>query len=63
MKPNTKKVQGVVQAIEHLLSKYEALSSNPSTTKKKKKTKQLRLREVKKCPQGHTSNKLGMVKW
>jgi hypothetical protein len=28
---------GVAQAVEHLLSKYKALSSNPNPSKKKKK--------------------------
>jgi hypothetical protein len=35
---NTKKIGRMYQVIEHLPSKHEALSSNPSTTKKKKKT-------------------------
>jgi hypothetical protein len=31
-----KRVNGVTQEMEHLLSKYEALSSNPSTIQKRK---------------------------
>jgi hypothetical protein len=31
--------RGMIQVVEHLLSKYEALSSSPSTAKKKKKKK------------------------
>jgi hypothetical protein len=36
-KQKTKKFGGVAQAVESLLSKYEALKSNPSTTTKKEK--------------------------
>jgi hypothetical protein len=35
--PTHKRAGGVVQAVEHLPIKCEALSSNPSTDKKKKK--------------------------
>jgi hypothetical protein len=31
-----KRAEGVAQATEYLFSKHKALSSNPSTTKKKK---------------------------
>jgi hypothetical protein len=33
--PNTKGAGGVAQMVQPLLSKYEALSSNPSTKKKR----------------------------
>jgi hypothetical protein len=47
----------VAQAVEHLLCKHKALSSNPSPTKKKKK-------EVEEC--GHkagdgSSTEMGMA--
>jgi dihydroxyacid dehydratase/phosphogluconate dehydratase len=32
---------GVIQVVEHLLSKYEALNSNPSTAKTKQKTQKI----------------------
>jgi CRISPR/Cas system-associated protein Cas7 (RAMP superfamily) len=35
-KNKAKRAGGVIKAVEHLLSKCKALSSNPSTTKKKK---------------------------
>jgi hypothetical protein len=35
-KPNTKRTGGVAQVIKCLLSKHEALSSNPAPPKKKK---------------------------
>jgi hypothetical protein len=38
-KKSQKRAGGVTQAIEHLLSKCEALNSNPKTTTKKKKKK------------------------
>jgi hypothetical protein len=34
---NTKRAEGVAQGVERLPTKCEAVSSNPSTTKKKKK--------------------------
>jgi hypothetical protein len=34
-----KGADGMAQAVEHLTSKHKALSSNPSTAKKKKKKK------------------------
>jgi putative cell wall-binding protein len=40
-KPNKPRVGGVTQALELLLSKCEALSSNPTTTKKAICTKQI----------------------
>jgi hypothetical protein len=38
--PIPEKAGGAAQVIEHFLSKYEALSPNPSATKKKKKRKE-----------------------
>jgi hypothetical protein len=38
-----KRTGGVAQAVQHLQSKHEALSSNPSTTKKKKANTQVKM--------------------
>jgi primosomal protein N'' len=35
-KTKAKRIEGVAYVLEHLLCKYEALSSNPSTTIRKK---------------------------
>jgi hypothetical protein len=42
----TRRPESMTQVIEHLLSKREALSSNPNTKKRKKKTQKQKLNNL-----------------
>jgi hypothetical protein len=55
-KSNTKKAGQVDQVVEHLLSKHEALSSNPNTIKKNKKQKQNKKTSPFAIPQDFTNS-------
>jgi hypothetical protein len=46
--PNTKQTGEVAQVVKHLPSKSEALSSNSSAVKKKKKERNIKLNQVQR---------------
>jgi hypothetical protein len=57
--PTQKRAGRVAQVVEHLPSKYEALSSNSSTEKKKKERERERKRDVK--PSGRSPDNIQSV--